>query len=103
MRKICIFFLLLSCTALSAQDVTFPQGQLPYDNPYAFGQDLSFVLNNERRGGVWWEPMQRGRGCFDDQTHVAKPILEAFEQYAYPLVRTDGNPRIWDFEAGERP
>ena len=37
MRKICIFFLLLSCTALSAQDVTFPQGQLPYDNPYAFG------------------------------------------------------------------
>ena len=55
------------------------------------------------RGVFWWEPMQRGRGCFDDQTRVAKPILEAFEPYAFPLDRTDGNPRIWDFEEGERP
>ena len=47
--------------------------------------------------------MQRGRGCFEDQTRRAKPILEAFEKYAFPLDRTDGNPRIWDFEEGERP
>ena len=58
---------------------------------------------NLGRGVFWWEPMQRGRGCFDDQTRKAKPILEAFEKYAFPLDRTDGNPRIWDFEEGERP
>ena len=54
--------------------------------------------DNLGRGVFWWEPMFRGRGFFDDKTHKAKPIVEAFEQYAYPMERTDGNPRIWDFE-----
>lgn len=54
--------------------------------------------DNMGRGVFWWEPMFRGRGFFDDVTLKAKPIVGAFEQYAYPLERADGNPRIWDFE-----
>lgn len=78
-----------------------PEGQKRWFQ--AVNEIVMAAPHNLGRGVFWWEPMQRGRGCFDDQTHVAKPILEAFEQYAYPLVRTDGNPRIWDFEEGERP
>jgi len=55
------------------------------------------------RGVFWWEPMSRGRGFFDDATGIAKPIMGAFDKYALPSVRPDGNPRIWDFEEGERP
>ncbi len=58
--------------------------------------------DNMGRGVFWWEPMFAGRGFFDDKTNVAKPIVEAFEKYALPGVRADGNPRIWDFEEGER-
>ena len=54
-KSILMLAALLSCAVLSAQKVTFPQGQLPYDNPYAFGQDLSFVLSAEKRGGVWYD------------------------------------------------
>lgn len=54
-------------------------------------------------GVFWWEPMFAGRGFFDDRTHVAKPIVTAFEKYAFPLDRFDGNPRLWDFEPGEKP
>ena len=50
------------------------------------------------RGVFWWEPMQRGRGFFDDRSRVAKPIVEAFEAYALPAARYDGHPRIWDFD-----
>lgn len=59
--------------------------------------------DNMGRGVFWWEPMQRGRGFFDDQTHVVKPIVQAFEKFAFPLDRYDGNPRIWDFEPDEKP
>lgn len=46
------------------------------------------------KGVFWWEPMQRGRGFFDDQTRVAKPIVGAFEPFALPLKRADGQTRI---------
>jgi hypothetical protein len=59
--------------------------------------------DNLGKGVFWWEPMFRGRGFFDDKTKVEKPIVEAFHQYAYPMERGYGNPRIWDFEEGERP
>ena len=41
--------------SLFAQSVSYSQGQLPYANPYAFGQDLSFVLQAERRGTVYYD------------------------------------------------
>lgn len=59
------------------------------------------VDGNMGLGVFWWEPMYRGRGFFDDNTHVVKPIVDAFRKYSYPLHRYDGNPRIWDFEEGE--
>lgn len=46
------------------------------------------------KGVFWWEPMQRGRGFFDDETHIAKPIIGAFEKYALPIKRADGQTRI---------
>ena len=78
-----------------------PEGQKQWFQ--AVSEIVMAAPYNLGRGVFWWEPMQRGRGSFDDQSHVAKPIVEAFEKYAYPLERTDGNPRIWDFEPGERP
>ena len=78
-----------------------PEGQKQWFQ--AVNEIVMAAPYNLGRGVFWWEPMQRGRGSFDDQSHVAKPIVEAFEKYAYPLERTDGNPRIWDFEQGERP
>lgn len=54
------------------------------------------VPDNRGLGVFWWEPMFRGRGFFDDDTHVVKPIVDAFRKYAKPAVRADGNPRIWD-------
>ena len=78
-----------------------PEGQKQWFQ--AVNEIVMAAPYNLGRGVFWWEPMFRGRGCFDDRTHVAKPILEAFEKYAFPLDRNDGNPRIWDFEEGERP
>ena len=78
-----------------------PEGQKQWFQ--AVNEIVMAAPYNLGRGVFWWEPMQRGRGCFDDQTRKAKPILEAFEKYAFPLDRTDGNPRIWDFEEGDRP
>ena len=78
-----------------------PEGQKQWFQ--AVNEVVMAAPYNLGRGVFWWEPMQRGRGCFDDQTHVAKPIIEAFEKYAFPLDRNDGNPRIWDFEENERP
>ncbi|MBQ2332188.1 MAG: glycosyl hydrolase 53 family protein, partial [Bacteroidales bacterium] len=54
--------------------------------------------DNMGLGVFWWEPMYRGRGFFDDETHEVKPVVDAFRRYTMPAVRTDGNPRIWDFE-----
>ena len=45
------------------------------------------------RGVFWWEPMRRGRGYFDDGRKV-QPIIHAFEKYALPIERTDGQTRI---------
>ena len=45
------------------------------------------------RGVFWWEPMSRGRGYFDDGRKV-QPIIHAFEKYALPVNRTDGQKRI---------
>lgn len=45
------------------------------------------------KGVFWWEPMSRGRGYFDDQGRI-QPIIHAFEKYALPLNRTDGQTRI---------
>lgn len=77
-----------------------PQGQKAWMQ--AVNEIVMAAPDNLGRGVFWWEPMFRGRGYFDDQTHKAKPIVEAFEEYAYPMERADGNPRIWDFEEGER-
>ena len=78
-----------------------PEGQKQWFQ--AVNDIVMAAPDNMGRGVFWWEPMQRGRGFFDDRTHVAKPIVEAFEYLAYPLDRFDGNPRIWDYEEGEKP
>jgi arabinogalactan endo-1,4-beta-galactosidase len=49
--------------------------------------------NGLGRGVFWWEPMQRGRGFFDGEGN-ALTIIHAFEKYARPAVRTDGQNRI---------
>lgn len=49
--------------------------------------------NGLGRGVFFWEPMQRGRGYFDDNRKV-QPIIHAFEKYAWPLIRNDGQTRI---------
>lgn len=54
------------------------------------------VLNTPEglgRGVFWWEPTMRDRGYFDDQGN-AQPIIHAFEKYAWPLQRADGQTRI---------
>ena len=76
-----------------------PEGQMQWFQ--AVNEVVMDVDGNMGLGVFWWEPMYRGRGFFDDNTHVVKPIVDAFRKYAYPLHRYDGNPRIWDFEEGE--
>lgn len=78
-----------------------PEGQKEWFQ--AVNEIVMAAPDNLGRGVFWWEPMFRGRGFFDDRTRTAKPIVEAFHNYAYPIERGDGNPRIWDFEEGERP
>lgn len=78
-----------------------PEGQKEWFQ--AVNEIVMNAPDNLGRGVFWWEPMFWGRGFFDDRTKVAKPIVEAFHKYAYPMERGDGNPRIWDFEEGERP
>lgn len=76
-----------------------PEGQMQWFQ--AVNEIVMGVEGNMGLGVFWWEPMFRGRGFFDDETHVVKPIVDAFRKYTYPLHRYDGNPRIWDFEDGE--
>ena len=69
-----------------------PEGQKAW-----FEAVNEIVLNTPNglgRGVFWWEPMFRGRGFFDDETHIVKPIVKAFEKYALPVNRTDGQKRI---------
>lgn len=73
-----------------------PQGQEEWFT--AVNEIVMSVPDNMGLGTFWWEPMFRQRGFFDDETGIAKPVVEAVEKYALPLERTDGNPRIWDFE-----
>lgn len=78
-----------------------PEGQKEWFQ--AVNEIVMAAPDNMGRGVFWWEPMFRQRGFFDDATHIAKPVVEAFHNYAFPMERGDGNPRIWDFEEGERP
>lgn len=73
-----------------------PEGQMQWFQ--AVNEIVMAAPDNMGRGVFWWEPMQRGRGFFDDRTNTAKPIISAFEKYAWPVDRYDGNPRIWDFD-----
>ena len=77
-----------------------PEGQKQWFQ--AVNEIVMNAPHNLGRGVFWWEPMSRGRGFFDADGK-AWPIVEAFEPYALPAVRADGNPRIWDFDEGERP
>lgn len=73
-----------------------PEGQKQW---FAAVNDIVMAApDNMGLGVFWWEPMTRGRGFFDDQTSVVKPIIDAFAPYTMSQTRTDGNPRIWDFE-----
>lgn len=68
-----------------------PQGQRLW-----LEQVNEIVLNTPGglgRGVFWWEPMSRGRGYFDEGRKV-QPIIHAFEKYALPVHRTDGQTRI---------
>lgn len=77
-----------------------PEGQKQW---FAAVNDIVMgVPDNMGLGVFWWEPMSRGRGFFD-RDNVAKPIVDAFAPYVFPAVRADGNPRVWDYEDGERP
>ena len=73
-----------------------PEGQKQWFQ--AVNEIVMAAPDNMGRGVFWWEPMQRGRGFFEDRTGVAKPIVTAFEPYTLPAVRSDGNPRICDFD-----
>lgn len=73
-----------------------PEGQKQWFR--AVNDVVMAVPGNMGLGTFWWEPMQRGRGFFDDETGVVKPIVDAFEDLTMPAVRPDGNPRVWDFE-----
>lgn len=77
-----------------------PQGQCEWYQ--AVNEIVMAVPDNMGLGVFWWETMYPQRGFFDDNTRVVKPIVDAFKKYAYPLDRYDGNPRIWDFEDGEK-
>ena len=78
-----------------------PEGQKKWLQ--AVNEIVMSAPDNLGRGVFWWEPMFRGRGFFDGRTRQAKPVVEAFEPFALPAIRPDGNPRIWDFEGDERP
>lgn len=69
-----------------------PEGQKAWFE--AVNEAVLNVPNGLGRGVFWWEPMFRGRGFFDDETHVAKPIVSVFEKYAFPKQRVDGQKRI---------
>jgi arabinogalactan endo-1,4-beta-galactosidase len=73
-----------------------PEGQKQWFQ--AVNDIVMAVPDNMGLGVFWWEPMFRGRGFFDDETHVVKPVVDAFRRYTMPPVRTDGNPRVWDFD-----
>lgn len=77
-----------------------PEGQKEWFQ--AVNEIVMNTPNNLGMGLFWWEPMSRGRGFFDDETRIAKPIVESFHKYAYPLIRADGNPRIYDFDEPQR-
>ncbi|MFD2161522.1 glycosyl hydrolase 53 family protein [Paradesertivirga mongoliensis] len=81
----------------SHEDVAFPFPETP-DGQKEWFQAVNDVVMNVPNGlgkGVfWWEPMQRGRGFFDDQTRIGKPILKAFEKYVFPARRSDKQTRI---------
>jgi len=49
--------------------------------------------NGLGRGVFWWEPMMGGRGYFDRRGNV-QPIIHAFEKYALPIHRVDGQNRL---------
>lgn len=73
-----------------------PEGQREWMQ--AVNEIVMAAPDNMGLGVFWWEPMYSGRGFFDDDTHVVKPVVDAFRHYTMPAVRTDGNPRIWDTE-----
>lgn len=69
-----------------------PEGQKEWLQ--AVNEVVLATPNGLGRGVFWWEPMARGRGFFDDETHKAKPIVQAFEKYAFPKRRSDRQTRI---------
>ena len=73
-----------------------PEGQKKWFQ--AVNNIVMAAPDNMGLGVFWWEPMFRGRGFFDDETHAVLPVVDAFEEYTMPAVRADGNPRIWDFD-----
>ena len=73
-----------------------PEGQKEWMQ--AVNEIVMAAPDNMGLGVFWWETMYSGRGFFDDDTHVVKPVVDAFRRYTMPAVRTDGNPRIWDTE-----
>ncbi len=68
-----------------------PEGQRQWFE--AVNEIVMATPNGLGRGVFWWEPMQRGRGFFDRDGNVL-PIIHAFEKYARPAVRTDGQNRL---------
>ncbi len=69
-----------------------PEGQKEWFE--AVNEVVLDTPNGLGRGVFWWEPMFRGRGFFDNETHVAKPIVNAFRKYTFPKQRPDGQKRI---------
>jgi arabinogalactan endo-1,4-beta-galactosidase len=68
-----------------------PEGQRQWLE--AVNEIVMTTPNGLGRGVFWWEPMQRGRGYFDNDGN-ALPIIHAFEKYTRPAARTDGQTRI---------
>jgi len=72
-----------------------PEGQRQWLE--AVNEVVMATPNGLGRGVFWWEPMSKGRGYFDEKGRV-EPIIHAFEKYARPAKRPDGQNRIFIYK-----
>jgi arabinogalactan endo-1,4-beta-galactosidase len=68
-----------------------PEGQRQWFE--AVNEIVMNTPNGLGKGVYWWHPMFGNRGFFDENGKV-QPIINAFEKYALPLKRADGQARI---------
>lgn len=67
-----IKFKLLAFFLIIVQPLEIFSQHLPYENPYAFGLDVSFVKQREESGIIYY-----------DENGINKPCLEIFKEHGY--------------------